>query len=122
MKTSRLGHIALLSIAVAAVWWWPACAALAQPYRAHIGNCRASLEQWIEREAGGGRKLLARLGEYGAFQELIVRWNSGTVQQVTIGPTIGPDGKPAICVVARRHIGTQVSVSSGTQGRGGAEH
>jgi hypothetical protein len=122
MKTSRLGHIALLSIAIAAVWWWPSCAALGQPYRADIGNCRASIEQWIDHEADGGRKLLARLGEYGAFQDLIVCWNSGTVQQVTIGPTIGPDGKPAICVVARRHIGTQVWVSSGTQGRRGTGH
>jgi hypothetical protein len=64
-------------------------------------------------EADGGRKLLARLGEYGDFQELLVRWNNGVVQQVTIGPTIGSDGKPAICVVARRHIGTQLSASAG---------
>jgi hypothetical protein len=93
--------------------WGPACAALAQPYRADIGNCRASVEQWIEHEADGRRKLLTRLGEYGAFQELIVRWDSGTIQQVTIGPTIGPDGKPGICVVARRHIDAQLSASAG---------
>ena len=99
MKPSRLRRTSLLSIAIAAVWG-PACAASAQEYRADIGNCRASVEQWIKHEADGGRKLLARLGEYGAFQELIVRWDSGTIQQVTIGPTIGPDGKPAICVVA----------------------
>jgi hypothetical protein len=41
-----------------------------------------------------------------------VRWDSGAVQQVTIGPTIGPDGKPVICVVARRHVGTQLSASA----------
>jgi hypothetical protein len=43
---------------------------------------------------------------------MIVRWDSGTVQQVTIGPAIGPDGKPGICVVARRHVGTQLSASA----------
>jgi hypothetical protein len=90
----------------------PACAASAQEYRAHVGNCRASVEQWIKHETDSGRKLLSRLGEYGAFQEVIVRWDSGTVQQVTIGPTIGPDGKPAICVVARRHMGVQLSASA----------
>ena len=111
MKTSRLYRTALLSLPLAAVWG-PATAAFAQEYRAHIGNCRASIEQWIKHEAAGGRKLLARLGEYGAFQEVLVRWDSGTIQQVTIGPTIGPDGKPAICVVARRHVGTQLSASA----------
>jgi hypothetical protein len=112
MTTSRLRRIALLSIAIAAVWA-PAGAAFAQQYRADIGNCRASIEQWLEHETDGGRKLLAHLGEYGAFQEILVRWDSGTIQQVTVGPTIGPDGKPAICVVARRHVGTQLSASAG---------
>jgi hypothetical protein len=112
MTTSRTSRISLLSIAIAAVWG-PACAASAQQYRAEVRNCRASVEQWIKHEAAGGRKILARLGEYGAFQEVIVRWDSGTVQQVTIGPTIGPDGTPAICVVARRHVGTQLSASAG---------
>ena len=111
MKTSRLYRTALLSLPLAAVWG-PATAAFAQEYRAHIGNCRASIEQWIKHEADGGRKLLARLGEYGAFQEVLVRWDSGTIQQVTIGPTTGPDGKPAICVVARREVGTQLSASA----------
>jgi hypothetical protein len=108
----EFSRISLLSVAIAVVWG-PACAAFAQQYRADIDNCRASVEQWIKHEADGGRKLLARLGEYGAFQEVLVRWNNGVVQQVTIGPTIGPDGKPAICVVARRHIGTQLSASAG---------
>jgi hypothetical protein len=77
-----------------------------------MGNCRASVEQWIKHEAGGGRKVLARLGEYGAFQEVLVRWDSGAIEQVTIGPAIGPDGKPAICVLAHRHVGTQLSASA----------
>jgi hypothetical protein len=111
MKTSKLYRTALLSIALAAVWG-PACKPFAQEYRAHTGNCRASVEQWIAHEADGGRKLLARLGEYGAFQELIVRWDSGTIQQVTIGPTLGPDGQPAICIVARRGVGTERSASA----------
>jgi hypothetical protein len=110
MKTSGSKRTALLSIAIAAIGA-SAGAAWAQQYRADIRNCRASVEQWITHEADGGRKLLARLGEYGAFQELIVRWDSGAIQQVTIGPTIGPDGKPAICVVARRHVGSQLSAS-----------
>ncbi len=112
MKASRFTRVSLLSVAIAVVWD-PAGAAFAQQYRADIDNCRASVEQWIKHEADGGPKLLARLGEYGAFQEVLVRWNNGVVQQVTIGPTIGPDGKPAICVVARRHIGTQLSASTG---------
>jgi hypothetical protein len=111
MKTSRLSRTSPLSIAIAAVWG-QACTASAQEYRADLGNCRASVERWIEHEADGGRKLLARLGEYGAFHEMIVRWDSGTIQQVTIGPAIAPDGKPAICVVARRHVGTQLSASA----------
>jgi hypothetical protein len=111
MKANGFRRTALLSTAIAAVWG-PAGAAAAQEYRAHVGNCRASVEQWIKHETDGGRKLLARLGEHGAFQEVIVRWDSGTIQQVTIGPTIGPDGQPAICVVARRHIGAQLSASA----------
>jgi hypothetical protein len=113
MKASRLRRTSLLTIAIAAVWG-PPSAAFTQQYRADIGNCRASVEQWIKHEADGGRKLLARLGEYGAFQELLVRWDSGTIQQVTIGPTIGTDGKPAICVIARRHVGSQLSASEGS--------
>jgi hypothetical protein len=42
----------------------------------------------------------------GAFAAYLVRWNDGTLQEVTIGPANDQDGQPAICVLAHRHVAT----------------
>ena len=55
MKPSRLSRTSPLRIAMVAVWG-PVCAASAQEYRADIGNCRTSVEQWVKCEVDRGRK------------------------------------------------------------------
>lgn len=81
-----------------------ASASAAGEYQAYVGNCRPSLEKWVQQEAGGGDKILEAHGGLGALREYTIRWEDGAVQRVTVAPAIGPDGEQAICVVARQHV------------------
>lgn len=85
-------------------------------YAAGIGNCEPSLEQWYRRQAAGGDKIIEEHIALGAIRELTIRWDSGTVQRVTIGPIQQADGSAAICVLARRHIGTAESAPTPAAG------
>jgi hypothetical protein len=111
MKASRLGRTSPLSLAMLAVWG-PEYAALADSARLTSAIAEPPSSSGASTSSTAIEKLRARLGEDGAFQKLIVRWDGGTLQQVTIGPTIGRDGKPAICVLARRQISSQLSASA----------
>ena len=76
-------------------------------YVAQTKNCARSVEKWVDDHAAGGQKILEERGRMGAFAAYLMRWNDGTVQEVTIGPANDADGKPAICVLALRHISGQ---------------
>jgi hypothetical protein len=75
-------------------------------YVAHTKTCAVSLEKWVDQHAAGGQKILEQRGQMGAFAAYLVRWSDGTMQEVTIGPANDPEGRPAICVLAQRHIGS----------------
>lgn len=103
------------AVAIAVPCILAASIALAAGYRAEISNCRASVEEWDKREAADGRKILETHGQIGALRELTVRWDSGTIQRVTVGPTVLADGASAICVLARSHVGESRILPSGYQ-------
>ena len=89
MKTSVLA-LALLAAATAP--------AAAFDYKATVTQCHETQEKWIERETRGGEKILERQ-DFGAFMSLKVRWDSGTVQEVTVGPH-----GDRFCTLATRHV------------------
>ena len=76
MKTSALA-LALLAAVTAP--------AAAFDYKATVTQCHETQEKWIARETRGGEKILERQ-DFGAFMALKVRWDSGTIQEVTVGP------------------------------------
>ena len=78
--------------------------AFSTEYVAQTRNCAGSVEKWVNRHAAGGQKILEQRGTMGAFAAYLIRWNDGTVQEVTIGPANDTDGEPAICVLERRHV------------------
>jgi hypothetical protein len=73
-------------------------------YTPRVSNCRPSLEEFIKHDAGGGSKILEKHGGIGAVQEYTIRWNSGTVERVTVAPAVGPDGELSVCVVAGKFV------------------
>lgn len=77
-------------------------------YTPRVSNCRPSLEAFIKYDGGSGTKILEDHGGVGAVQEYTIRWESGTVERVTVGPAVGPavgpDGALAICVVAAKYV------------------
>jgi len=75
-------------------------------YIARTRTCAVSVEKWVDQHAAGGDKIIEQRGQMGAFAAYLVRWSDGTMQEVTIGPANDPDGRPAICVLAQRHVGT----------------
>lgn len=75
-------------------------------YVALTKTCAVSLEKWVDQHAAGGEKIVEQRGQMGAFAAYLVRWSDGTMQEVTIGPANDPEGKPAICVLAQRHVGS----------------
>jgi hypothetical protein len=74
-------------------------------YVANTRSCAGSVEKWVDRHAGGGQKIVEQRGTMGAFAAYLMRWNDGTLQEVTIGPANDTEGRPAICVLAQRHVG-----------------
>ena len=75
-------------------------------YVAHTKACAVSVEKWVDRHAAGGEKIIEQRGQMGAFAAYLVRWSDGTMQEVTIGPANDAEGRPAICVLAQRHVGS----------------
>ena len=75
-------------------------------YVARTRTCARSLEKWVDHHTAGGEKILEERGRMGAFAAFLVRWRDGTLQEVTVGPTNDPEGRPAICVLAQRHVGS----------------
>ena len=75
-------------------------------YVALTKTCAGSVEKWVDQHAAGGEKIVEQRGQMGAFAAYLVRWSDGTMQEVTIGPANDPEGKPAICVLAQRHVGS----------------
>ena len=76
----------------------------AHQYSARLSNCRPSLEAFIEHDGAGGRKILEDHGGIGAVHKYTIRWNSGTVERVTVAPATGADGAQVICVVAAKYL------------------
>jgi hypothetical protein len=87
----------------------------AHDYKPRVSNCRPSLEAFIKHDAGGGTKILEDHGGIGAVQEYTMRWNSGTVERVTVAPAVGPDGALAICVVAAKFVRKDYLPASATR-------
>jgi hypothetical protein len=72
--------------------------AFAYEYRAVAPtNCWPSLDQFVAHELNG--KPIQMLRNGGAWMDLIVTWNSGTVEHIAVGPT--PEG---FCIVAREFV------------------
>ena len=67
-------------------------------------NCRPSMDQWVEHEAAGGAKILKTHLQAGAIGVFTIRWNNGAEQVVTVMPATDPDGRAAVCVVARETL------------------
>lgn len=98
-----------LSIAVGAVLL-ATVQADAHQYKPRITNCRASLEDFIKHDGAGGQKILHDHGGVGAIREFTMRWSSGTIERVTVAPSIDPKtGQPAVCVIAAQFIRTDIS-------------
>jgi hypothetical protein len=87
----------------------------AHQYTPRVSNCRPSLEAFIKHDGGGGRKILEDHGGIGAVQEYTIRWDSGTVERVTVAPAVGPDGMLAICVVAAKFVRKDYLPASATR-------
>ena len=98
------GTAASAVIAVIAVCASGTALAFSGEYVANTTNCARSVENWVDSHAAGGEKILEERGRMGVFAAYLVRWNDGTVQEVTIGPASDSEGKPAICVLAQRHV------------------
>jgi len=87
----------------------------ANQYTPRVSNCRPSLEAFIKYDGGDGTKILEDHGGIGAVQEYTIRWESGTVERVTVGPAVGPDGELAICVVAAKFLRKDYLPASATR-------
>lgn len=78
---------------------------VASEYRAiEPKQCHATVQQWIDREADGGKKIVGVEGWAGAYIGYRIRWDNGDVQSITTGPALGPDGQPAICILAVQDV------------------
>jgi hypothetical protein len=81
--------------------------ALAADYRAYVDACAPTIEKW---ERAHLRKVEGELTRFGAWSTGVIRWDSGTRVEATIGPAIDPKtGEPAICVVASRNLGRDLA-------------
>jgi hypothetical protein len=81
--------------------------ALAADYRASVDACATTIEKW---ERAHLRKVEGELTRFGAWSTGVIRWDSGTRVEATIGPAIDPKtGEPAICVVASRNLGRDLA-------------
>ena len=90
-------------------------AADAHQYKARLSNCQPSLEAFIKHDGGGGRKILEDHGGTGAVHEYTIRWDSGTVERITIAPAVDADGTQAICVVAAKYLRKDFVPASATR-------
>lgn len=75
-------------------------------------QCHPSIEQWIQREADGGRKIVREFGGtvVGVLAAFAIRWDDGTVQEVTVGPAQDPEtGEYGVCILARRHVSPETN-------------
>jgi hypothetical protein len=101
MRTLILAIAALPLVATTA-------AAEAADYAAQRSNCSPSVERWWKDNVASGRKVhpfgSAKPAPDSAIFESIVRWESGSVQQVLVMPVGDGDGNPAFCIVARRNL------------------
>jgi hypothetical protein len=104
-----------LLISVALTSTLAAGVAGADQYTPRVSNCRPSLEAFIKYDGGSGTKVLEEHGGIGAVQEYTIRWNSGTVERVTVAPAVGPDGDLAICVVAAKFVRKDYLPASATR-------
>lgn len=83
--------------------------ALAADYRADVHACAPTVERWERTHL---RKVEGELTRFGAWSTGVIRWDSGTRVEATIGPTIDPKtGEPAICVVASRGLGGDLAAA-----------
>ena len=81
--------------------------ALAADYRAYVDACAPTVEKWERTHL---RKVEGELTRFGAWSTGVIRWDSGTRVEATIGPAIDPKtGEPAICVVASRALGDDLA-------------
>jgi hypothetical protein len=103
----------LISVAITSAL--AANVAHAGQYTPRVSNCRPSLEAFIKYDGGSGTKILEDHGGVGAVQEYTIRWESGTVERVTVGPAVGPDGDLAICVVAAKYVRKDFLPASATR-------
>jgi hypothetical protein len=103
----------LISVAITSAL--AASVADAGQYTPRVSNCRPSLEAFIKYDGGNGTKILEDHGGVGAVQEYTIRWESGTVERVTVGPAVGPDGDLAICVVAAKYVRKDFLPASATR-------
>src|ERR671911_2629849 len=82
-------------------------AALGGDYRAYVDACAPTVEKWERTHL---RKVEGDLTRFGAWSIGVIRWDSGTRVEATIGPAIDPKtGEPAICVVASRNLGRDLA-------------
>jgi hypothetical protein len=80
---------------------------LAGDYRAYVDACAPTIERWERTHL---RKVEGDLTRFGAWSTGVIRWDSGTRVEATIGPAIDPEtGEPAICVVASRDLGRDLA-------------
>jgi hypothetical protein len=97
-----------LILATAALLVATTAAAEAADYAAQRSNCSPSVERWWKDNVASGRKVhpfgSAKPAPASAVFESIVRWESGSVQQVLVMPADDGDGNPAFCIVARRNL------------------
>ncbi|MGH6902468.1 MAG: hypothetical protein ACREIR_06995 [Geminicoccaceae bacterium] len=81
--------------------------ASAADYRADVHACAPTVEKWERTHL---RKVEGELARFGAWSTGVIRWDSGTRVEATIGPSIDPKtGEPAICVVASRDLGRDLA-------------
>jgi len=70
-------------------------------WRPGVSNCRPTLEKWL---ATHERKFTNGYSQFGAFVAGELRWDGGSVVEVTVGPALDEAGHPAFCVIASRFI------------------
>lgn len=80
-----------------------AATAEAFPYRAGETHCHETIELLVAREFANGDKIEDETW-LGAYGELVVRWDNGTVQELTVGPSGNQ-----FCVLAARFVSSQAT-------------